>query len=48
MREALHRREWFFTAAEEGSDFWVPTLPRVRWIRDQMVCLGPVRKEEKR
>ncbi len=48
MREVLHRREWFFTAAEGGSDFWVPTLSQVRWIRDQMVCLGPVRKEEKR
>ncbi len=48
MREALHRREWFFTAAEGGSDFWVPTLSRVRWMRDQMVCMGPVRREEKR
>ena len=46
MREALHRRDWFFTAAEGASDFWLPTLPQVRWLRDQMVYLGPVRREE--
>ena len=46
MREALHRRDWFFTVAEGAPDFWVPTLPQVRWVRDQMVYLGPVRREE--
>ena len=48
MREVLRRREWFFTAAEGGSDFWIPTLSQVRWIRDQMLYLGPVRQEEAR
>jgi hypothetical protein len=48
MREALQRREWFFSTIGGGSDFWIPTLSQVRWIRDQMVCLGPVRKEENR
>jgi hypothetical protein len=46
MREALQRRDWFFAVAEGGSDFWIPTLPQVRWVRDQMVYLGPVRREE--
>jgi hypothetical protein len=46
MREALRRRDWFFTAAEGAPDFWVPTLPQVRWVRDQMIYLGPVRREE--
>ena len=46
MRDALKRREWFFAAAEGGSDFWIPTSTQVRWIRDQMVCLGPVQREE--
>jgi hypothetical protein len=45
MREALQRREWFFAAVGGGADFWIPTLSQVRWLRDQMVCLGPVRKE---
>jgi hypothetical protein len=44
MREVLQRREWFFTAAEGGPDFWIPTLSQVRWIRDQMLVVGPVRK----
>ncbi len=46
MREARGRRDWFFTVAEGAPDFWVPTLPQVRWVRDQMVYLGPVRREE--
>jgi hypothetical protein len=45
MREALQRREWFFASVGGGADFWIPTLSQVRWVRDQMVCLGPVRKE---
>lgn len=45
MREASLRRDWFFTVAEGQSDFWVPTLSRVRWLRDQMLYLGPVQRE---
>ena len=46
MREALQRRDWFFAMAEGAPDFWVSTLPQLRWVRDQMVYLGPVRREE--
>ncbi len=46
MREALQRRDWFFAVAEGAPDFWVSTLPQLRWVRDQMVYLGPVRREE--
>jgi hypothetical protein len=45
MREASKRRDWFFTAAAGGTDFWIPTLPQVRWIRDEMVLVGPVQRE---
>lgn len=46
MREALNRREWFFASAQGGSDFWIQTSGQIRWVRDQLVCLGPVRREE--
>jgi hypothetical protein len=48
MREALQRRDWFFGAAGEEAEHWVPTLPQVRWVRNEMLCLGPVQREEAR
>jgi hypothetical protein len=48
MREALQRRDWFFGTAGEGAEHWVPTLPQVRWVRNEMLCLGPVQREEAR
>jgi hypothetical protein len=48
MHEALQRRDWFFGMADEGEGLWVQTLPRVHWVRNEMICLGPVQREEAR
>jgi hypothetical protein len=48
MREALQRRDWFFCTAGEGAQQWVPSLPQVRWVRNELIYMGPVRREKAR
>jgi hypothetical protein len=47
IREAASRRDanWFYAGAQDTPEFWIPTEPQIRWVRNQMLCVGPVEKE---
>lgn len=40
---ARGRSGWFYAKAQEAPDFWIPTSPKIRWVRDEMLCCGPVK-----
>jgi hypothetical protein len=37
------RRGWFYAKAQQAPDFWIATSPKIRWVRDEMLCCGPVK-----
>jgi hypothetical protein len=39
------RPGWFYAKAEAAPDFWIATSPQIRWVRDQMLCCGPVKAQ---
>ncbi|MEY2599839.1 MAG: hypothetical protein RLZZ142_2098, partial [Verrucomicrobiota bacterium] len=45
IAQSKAKRGWFFGGAQEAPGIWIPTSPQVRWVRDEMLCLGPVSRE---
>jgi hypothetical protein len=42
-KHVVGRPGWFYAQASKASDFWIPTSPQIRWMRDEMLCCGPVK-----
>jgi hypothetical protein len=40
------RRGWFYAKAQQAPDFWLATSPKIEWVRNELLCVGPVKAQD--